>query len=88
MDARFRARDLIATSEISLTWLSYFSVGGNAGPFEMEAFIYGIDVLDQTELGRSQPDRRPAGTVQRPVRASIRAVPGSAGRGFGPSQVA
>lgn len=52
MDARFRARDLIATSEMSLEeiWLAYFSVGGNAGPFEMEAFIYGIDVLDQIDL--------------------------------------
>ena len=52
MDARVRARDLIATSETSLEeiWLSYFSVGGNAGPFEMEAFIYGIDVLDQIDL--------------------------------------
>jgi hypothetical protein len=52
MDARSRARDLIATSKMSLEeiWLSYFSVGGNAGPFEMEAFIYGIDVLDQIDL--------------------------------------
>ena len=52
MDARDRARDLIATSEMSLEeiWLAYFSVGGNAGPFEMEAFIYGIDVLDQIDL--------------------------------------
>ena len=52
MDARFRARDLIAASEMSLEeiWLSYFSVGGNAGPFEMEAFIYGIDVLEQIDL--------------------------------------
>jgi hypothetical protein len=31
-------------------WLAYFSVGGNAGLFEMEAFIYGIDVLDQIDL--------------------------------------
>lgn len=52
MDARSRARDLVATSEMSLEeiWLAYFSVGGNAGPFEMEAFIYGIDVLDQIDL--------------------------------------
>lgn len=52
MDARSRARDLVATSEVSLEeiWLAYFSVGGNAGPFEMEAFIYGIDVLDQIDL--------------------------------------
>ncbi len=52
MDAQSRARDLVATSEMSLEeiWLAYFSVGGNAGPFEMEAFIYGIDVLDQIDL--------------------------------------
>ena len=52
MDARSRARDLLATSEMSLEeiWLAYISVGGNAGPFEMEAFIYGIDVLDQIDL--------------------------------------
>ena len=52
MDPRTRARDLIATTEMSVEeiWLSYFSVGGNAGPFEMEAFIYGIDVLDQIDL--------------------------------------
>jgi hypothetical protein len=31
-------------------WLSYFSVGGNAGPFEVEAFIYGIDLLGQFDL--------------------------------------
>lgn len=52
MDAQSRARDLVATSEMSLEeiWLAYFSVGGNAGPFEMEAFICGIDVLDQIDL--------------------------------------
>ena len=52
MDARSRARDLVATSEMSLDeiWLSYFSVGGNAGPFELEAFIYGVDVLGQIDL--------------------------------------
>ena len=52
MDARSRARDLVATSEMSLEeiWLAYLSVGDNAGPFEMEAFIYGIDVLDQVDL--------------------------------------
>ena len=31
-------------------WLSYFSVGGNAGPFELEAFIYGVDDLGQIDL--------------------------------------
>lgn len=52
MDARSRARDLVATSEMSLEkiWLAYFSVGGNAGLFEMEAFIYGVDVLGQIDL--------------------------------------
>ena len=52
MDARSKARDLVATSEMSLEeiWLAYFSVGGNAGLFEMEAFIYGADVLDQLDL--------------------------------------
>ncbi|MEC5193181.1 MULTISPECIES: hypothetical protein [unclassified Arthrobacter] len=52
MDARSRARDLVATSEMSLDeiWLSYFSVGGNAGSFEIEAFIYGVDELGQNDL--------------------------------------
>ena len=27
-----------------------FSVGGNAGPFELEAFIYGVDELGQIDL--------------------------------------
>lgn len=31
-------------------WLSYFNVGGNAGPFKMKAFIYGVDVLGQIDL--------------------------------------
>lgn len=52
MDGRSRARHLVASSEMSLEeiWLSYFSFGGNAGPFEMEAFIYGIDLLGQFDL--------------------------------------
>ena len=53
MDARSRARDLLAQSELSLEtiWLFYFSVGGNAGPFELEAFIYGVvDMLDPVDL--------------------------------------
>ena len=52
MDGRSWARDLLATSELSLEkiWLSYFSVGGNAGPFELEAFIYGVDMLDAIDL--------------------------------------
>ncbi|MCB5291016.1 hypothetical protein [Arthrobacter sp. SO3] len=52
MDARSRARNLVATSEMSLDeiWLSYFSVGGNAGLFEVEAFIYGVVVLGQIDL--------------------------------------
>ena len=39
-------------SELSLEtiWLFYFSVGGNAGPFELEAFIYGFDMLDPIDL--------------------------------------
>ena len=52
MDVRSRARDLLAISELSLEtiWLFYFSVGGNAGPFELEAFIYGFDMLDPIDL--------------------------------------
>ena len=52
MDARSRARDLVATGEMSLDeiWLAYFSVGGNAGPFELEAFVYGLSVLGQIDL--------------------------------------
>lgn len=49
MDAWSRARDLVAMS-LEEIWLSYFSVGGNAGPFEMEAFIYGIDLLGRIDL--------------------------------------
>ena len=52
MDARARAQDLLATSELTLEmiWLFYFSVGGNAGPFELEASIYGLDMLDPIDL--------------------------------------
>ena len=64
MDARSRARNLVATCEMSLDeiWLAYFSVGGNAGPFELEAFIYGVDVLGQIDLillERALTDARP-----------------------------
>ena len=52
MDVRSRARDLLAMSELSLEeiWLFYFSVGGNAGPFELEAFIFGVDMLGPIDL--------------------------------------
>lgn len=52
MDARDRARYLVATRELPLEeiWLLYFSVGGTAGLLELEAFIYGVELLGPFDL--------------------------------------
>jgi hypothetical protein len=52
MDVRARAQDLVATRELSLEeiWLLYFSVGGTAGLLELEAFIYGVELLSRFDL--------------------------------------
>jgi hypothetical protein len=52
MDIRDRARYLVATRELSLEgiWLLYFSVGGTAGLLELEAFIYGVELLGPFEI--------------------------------------
>ena len=52
MDTRDRARYLVATRELSLDeiWLVYFSVGGTAGFLELEAFIYGVELLSPLDL--------------------------------------
>lgn len=31
-------------------WLSYFSFGGNAQLLELEAYIYGVDLLTENDL--------------------------------------
>ena len=52
MDTRDRARYLVAARELSLDEirLLYFSVGGTAGLLELEAFIYGVELLSPSDL--------------------------------------
>lgn len=53
-DRRAARRLILAgTATMSELWLAFFGVGGNAGPFELEAYIFGmIDIssLDEERL--------------------------------------